>query len=266
MKTKSLISLFILSISLTACGNSKLADSFKFKYDNENKLANIDIVLGADTEVHPAGETLLPQDLGKLFVKNPDASGKGQLSFEIDADRLEDIVREIFESQSKVASMMTDDSKQSDVFKITDLLNLPNGAPFPYAVGEKLQKMPVIDTPDARISTVFKIQKELYLGALLQFPAIREGKIPPSFSVCQNFKDKKAEYISAICFFAPTETEFGGLFIVANFKDLVKDVLPEGSKSSATEIASITSDNIFYCKEGKAGIEKAFSVLRSSRK
>lgn len=198
------------TVMFGACGGSgvELADMVKISVDQEEKVAEVQVMLNDNVEVDAEGEIPIEKFGSIAFV---------QAGYDTPAMIV------LKANYGNYTGGLAGHLGQAST--------LPNGGRFPSSVVPPLYFVEVPSQGTYQPIFYFAAEPYVQVGAALLLQAIGD-RIPPGFVISQVFRDKQKRPVASVSLFGPKLNEYGtvdiagGLYFHANFG--VKDALPDG--------------------------------------
>jgi hypothetical protein len=193
------------ALIFTGCGSLTLGDKVQVQVDPVTQNARLTVEMSDGLQVNLLnGEYPLPDGKGKLIFVPATKTANARIGVEV-----------------SLASLAGGN------MGIGSITTLPNGAPMPVAMTPPLLSVPVIKNGNYDVDALFSVTPEVQIGAAIGIKQLSNKYIPGGVSLCQNFRNEEGLAFAAVCLYGPSDTKTGGIFVGANFGDLLN--LDEGT-------------------------------------
>jgi hypothetical protein len=193
------------ALIFTGCGSLTLGDKVQVQVDTETQNARLTIEMSDGLQVNLLnGEYPLPDGKGKLIFVPATKTENARIGVEVSLAAL-----------------------AGGNLGLGAITTLPNGAPMPVAMTPPLLSVPVIKNGNYDVDALFSVTPEVQIGAAIGIKQLSNKYIPGGVSLCQNFRNEEGMAFAAVCLYGPSDTKTGGIFVGANFGDLLN--LDEGT-------------------------------------
>ncbi len=193
------------ALIFTGCGSLTLGDKVQVQVDPVTQNARLTVEMSDGLQVNLLnGEYPLPDGKGKLIFVPATKTSNARIGVEV-----------------SLASLAGGN------MGIGSITTLPNGAPMPVAMTPPLLSVPVIKNGNYDVDALFSVTPEVQIGAAIGIKQLSNKYIPGGVSLCQNFRNEEGLAFAAVCLYGPSDAKSGGIFVGANFGDLLN--LDEGT-------------------------------------
>lgn len=218
LKSFHMVGLSLLTATLLqGCGGSSLGDNIKVGLDPEDGLAKVEITMSDGLEVALNGEFPIADGYGKLVFVPATRQERAKIVIEADLARL---ATDQLDGYGMVATM-------------------PNGAPLPTPMEGPLFQVPVVKKGNITVDANFAIIPELQVGAAIGIAQFKTQYFPPGVSICQTFRNKEGLAFATICIYGPGTNVPGGVYLGANFGDVLDiDLFRENNRNALRAASS----------------------------
>lgn len=227
--------LSVVSILSVGCGGVELGEQVKLKLDPLAQTAALEVEMSSGTELSLAGEFPLDE-------------GRATLSF-VPATRMENAKIRVNVDLSELTG--------GYLSQLGSVATLPNGAPLPVAMTPPLVAARVIKNQGFEVDAVLAMVPELQVGALVGIDKMSNRYVPEGLSLCQNFRNQENKAIAAICVYGPGNNRFGGVFVGANFGEVIR----ERDSTDVEEVQSLVAGRAFLMSTAPAASYQLDSAL-----
>ncbi len=187
------------SMSLVACGDTPIADKVHLVLDPEQQIARLEVEMGDGLEVSINGEFPIADGYGRLIFVPATREQNAQIWVEVD---LEAVISNQFGEYGLIST-------------------LPNGANLPVAILPPLIAIPVSQSSSFDLTAGLSIAPEFQLAGIIGIKQFSSNYVPMGIAVCQNFRNAENIAFAAVCLYGPGNNTSGGIFIGANFGDIL---------------------------------------------
>lgn len=193
------------ALIFTGCGSLTLGDKVQVQVDPVTQNARLTVEMSDGLQVNLLnGEYPLPEGKGKLIFVPATKTSNARIGVEV-----------------SLASLAGGN------MGLGSITTLPNGAPMPVAMTPPLLSVPVIKNGNYDVDALFSVTPEVQIGAAIGIKQLSNKYIPGGVSLCQNFRNEEGMAFAAVCLYGPSDAKSGGIFVGANFGDLLN--LDEGT-------------------------------------
>lgn len=212
----SIVSLFTVPALLVGCGSFQLGQNVSLSLDTETQTAKLEIVMGDGLEVNMNGSFPIEGGKGSIYFVPATKTTPAKIGFEANLAVI---------AGSQLAGIGT-------------IATMPNGAPLPVAMTPPLLEVQVIKNANFNVAADFAITPELQLGATIGIAKMSTQYIPAGgLSLCQNFRNQDHLAFAAVCVYGPNGVKSGGIFIGANFGNVLGNVIQPNTNVASMSMA-----------------------------
>lgn len=220
---KSLLALSALVVApamLVGCGSFQLGKDVSLTLDTDKQIAKVEIAMGDGLEVSLNGDFPVAGGKGRIYFVPATKTSTARIGFEANLLAL-------------AGSTMTD---------VGSISTLPSGANLPVAMTPPLLSVQVIKNQNFDVSAVFAVTPELQLGTVVGISQMNSKYIPTGgIAICQDFRNDAKVAFAAVCIYGPNGSRSGGIFVGANFGDVLHDVINNSSSVSTMALSAASA-------------------------
>jgi len=207
--------LLVSGLVFTGCGSLSLGDQVQIQVDPQTQNARLTVEMSDGLQVNLLnGEYPLPEGKGKLIFVPATKTANARIGVEVNLAAL-----------------------AGGNLGIGAITTLPNGAPLPVAMTPPLLSVPVIKNGNFDVDALFSVTPEVQIGAAVGIKQLSNKYIPGGVSICQNFRNEEGLAFAAVCLYGPSENKTGGIFVGANFGDLLNIDQPADPVDGETPVS-----------------------------